>query len=114
MSSPNQELVSYRASCHCGAVAFTIRTPSLSDYQVDRCDCSICSRNGYLLIHLKRADVDFHTDLNNMAAYSFGDKGGAHKFCPRCGSSAMIEFNGNEDSELWINVSSVEFAVLVY
>jgi hypothetical protein len=49
-----------------------------------------------------------------MTAYSFGDKGGAHKFCPTCGSSVMIEFNGNEDSELWINVSSVELAVLVY
>jgi hypothetical protein len=108
MSLSNPEPVSYKANCHCGAVTFTIRTLSLSDQQVTRCDCSICNRNGYLLVHLKRGDVEFHTGVHDMASYSFGNKRGAHKFCAKCGSSAMIEFDGTEDSELWINVSIVK------
>jgi|SRR6266436_1940022 len=105
MSLPTQELTSYRASCHCGAVSFTIRTHSLADHTVNRCDCSICSRNGYLFIQSTRANVDFHTGFDSMVSYCFGNKGGAHKFCPTCGSSAVMEVNGSEGPQIYVNVS---------
>ena len=103
MSSSAQELTSYRGNCHCGAVTFTVRTPSLSDNKVNSCDCSICSRNGYLLIYPQRADVDFHTGYDHLVSYFFGDKQGAHKFCPTCGSSILVDFNKKD--EVAINVS---------
>jgi hypothetical protein len=96
MTSVTQELTSYHGGCHCGAVTFTVRIPSLSDHNVNRCNCSICSHNGYLLVYPKRTDVDFHTGYDTMISYCFGDKMRPHKFCPTCGSSVMIEPDGRD------------------
>jgi hypothetical protein len=104
MSSPDLDLTSYPGNCHCGTVTFTVRTPSLSDNKIDSCDCSICSRNGYLHIYPKRTDVDFHTGYDHMVSYFFGDKQGAHKFCPTCGSSVLVDFKGED--VLALNVST--------
>jgi len=51
----------YKASCHCGAFAYSIKTTSLDleSTEVVRCNCSICMRNGYLLIYVPNDDVTF-------------------------------------------------------
>jgi len=113
MSSPAQDLTSYHGSCHCGAVTFTVRTPSLLRHPVRRCNCSICSRNGYLFIYPKKKDVDFHTGYDSMVPYSFGNNTGAHKFCSTCGSSVMMEFQVGD--ELCINermIKDIDFEQL--
>ena len=103
MSSPAQDLTSYHGSCHCGTVTFTVRNLSLLHHPLSRCNCSICSRNGYLFIYPKKVDVDFHTGYDSMIPYSFGNNTGTHKFCSTCGSSIMMEFKVGD--ELCINVS---------
>jgi hypothetical protein len=52
--------MTYKASCHCGAVkfSFTLETP-LEESEVAKCNCSMCSRNGYLLVYPKGSDVVF-------------------------------------------------------
>jgi hypothetical protein len=51
----------YKASCHCGAFAYSVKTTSLDleSTEVVRCNCSICMRNGYLLIYVPNDDVTF-------------------------------------------------------
>src|SRR5882762_7502654 len=105
--SGSESLSSYSGNCHCGTVKYTVRTPSLSDSKVISCNCSICRRNGYLFIYPKRRDVNFHTGFDHLVSYFFGDKRGAHKFCPTCGSSVLLDINGID--ELAINVSTVVY-----
>ncbi|KZP24973.1 hypothetical protein FIBSPDRAFT_734698, partial [Athelia psychrophila] len=92
----------YPANCHCGAFTYTVRIPSLSNHEVLRCTCSICVVNGYLMVYPKRPDVIFHTGHESLKSYTFGTKKGLHKFCPTCGSSVLIDFQGSD--QLCINV----------
>jgi|SRR5882762_3328075 len=94
---------SYPANCHCGAVTFTVQIPTLTDHIINSCSCSICTYNGYLCVYPERKDVIFHTGYDHLRSYFFGDKHGAHKFCPTCGSSVLIDFDGTVN--LAINVS---------
>ena len=34
----------YEGSCHCGAVAYTVKTKPLAEAEVTFCNCSICGR----------------------------------------------------------------------
>jgi len=94
MSAATPELVSYHANCHCGAVTYTVRIPSLTQHEVSSCNCSICTRNGYLVVYPERKDVVFHTGYDHLISYFFGSKIGAHKFCPTCGSSVLCDLAG--------------------
>jgi len=105
MSSTVEALTAYNAKCHCRAVTFTVRVLSLPDHEVTSCNCSICSRNGYLMIEPDRKGVEFHTGYDHMVSYFFGDRKGAHRFCPTCGSSILVDFDG--DSKLYVNVRLV-------
>lgn len=86
-------LVPYAANCHCGAITYTINTSPLysGENEVRRCNCSICTHNGYLLVYPNRTDVIFHTGFDHLRSYLFGSKSFPHKFCPTCGSSVFID-----------------------
>lgn len=50
----------YRANCHCGHTRFTITLPNpFPIYPINRCTCSICSKNGYLLVYPHKKDVQW-------------------------------------------------------
>jgi len=82
----------YKASCHCGAFAYSVKTTSLDleSTEVVRCNCSICMRNGYLLIYVPNDDVTFTSgQFEDLKSYTFATHSVAHYFCPTCGSSCM-------------------------
>lgn len=97
------ELTPYPGNCHCGAVRYTVRIPSLtdSDHKVNNCNCSICVRIGYLFVYPEREQLTFHTGYEHLRSYFFGNKKRAHKFCPTCGSSVLYEAS----DQIGINVS---------
>lgn len=72
----------YRGSCHCGAVTFSIRT-DLS-YSV-RCDCSICRRHGAIMVRCDQDDLVVHTGQEQLVAYRFNSEVAIHSFCGTCG-----------------------------
>lgn len=75
-------MTTYRASCHCGAVAFEV------DGAIDAglaCNCSICSRKGSLLWFVPRAQVRFATPDDAAGTYLFNQHRIRHRFCRRCG-----------------------------
>jgi hypothetical protein len=96
---------SIKANCHCGRVTFV--APPLTVHEVNSCNCSICTRNGFLGVYPERKDVIFHTGYDHLSTYRFGKKRVSHKFCPSCGSSILVDFNGAGPFglELGINVS---------
>jgi hypothetical protein len=105
-ATPTKEFTSYDANCHCGAVTFTVKVPSLKDHKVMSCNCSLCTRNGYLMIYPHRKDIIFHSGYDNLTSYLVLSKN-VHKFCKTCGSSVIGESIGNDlqDDCVAINVS---------
>ncbi|KAJ7711035.1 glutathione-dependent formaldehyde-activating, GFA, partial [Mycena olivaceomarginata] len=79
--SDTPQTIEYRGNCHCGAFRFTFRTPPLE--QVFICNCSICSRNGYIFGCCKG------DENSTLRSYHFGKGMLEHKFCPTCGTSVM-------------------------
>jgi hypothetical protein len=101
-----EELTSYKGSCHCGAVSFTTKIPSLVDHEVASDNCSICMRNGYLLVYPDLKNVDFHSGRDHLRSYYFfGSKRVAHNFCPTCGSSVHAESIYRGKHYMPVNVS---------
>jgi hypothetical protein len=52
----------YTAACHCNKIKYTVtHSPPLTDSacEVVDCNCSICSRNGYLFIYIPDNQVVF-------------------------------------------------------
>ena len=48
----------HKANCHCGAVRFTVTLKyPFPKYKINKCNCSICTKNGYLLVYPLRRDV---------------------------------------------------------
>ncbi|KAJ2902843.1 uncharacterized protein MKZ38_000037 [Zalerion maritima] len=89
-----QQSKMYGAGCHCGYITFKITlTPPLEQQQPNDCGCSICRRNGYLLVYPLKTDVQFHGESRQRCAeYRFNAKNRAHLFCPKCGSALGIDF----------------------
>lgn len=106
MSSPaSSELVAHKANCHCGAVTFTVRLPPLSSLELGVCNCSICTRNGYIMAYPSIADVEYHTGADNLTEFRFAREVGVHKFCKTCGSSICGEMKVGDVEMVAINVS---------
>ena len=74
----------YQGSCHCGDIAFEIEAAGALE-QVIECNCSHCSRKGYLLTFIPRAQFTLNTPLEKLATYTFNRHAIQHHFCPRCG-----------------------------
>jgi hypothetical protein len=72
----------YQGRCHCGQIAFEVEGDI---EQVMECNCSHCSRKGYLLWFAPREKLRLLTSENNLATYTFNKHVIKHHFCPRCG-----------------------------
>ncbi len=69
--------------CHCGAVRFEIDVPPTVN--VLDCNCSICSKTGFLHLIVAAGDFRLLTDPVALTTYSFGTHTAQHLFCTRCG-----------------------------
>jgi hypothetical protein len=72
----------YQGSCHCGAVAYEVEAQI--DEVID-CNCSHCSRKGYLLSFVSRDKLRLKTPADKLGTYTFNKHVIKHHFCPRCG-----------------------------
>ncbi len=93
-TSQTPEKVWHEASCHCGAVQYKVNAPPLDSQETMSCNCTICTKNGYLFVYPLREDIVFHSGKDHMKAYHFGGGEKSHMFCPTCGSSLMIDLHG--------------------
>lgn len=61
-SPQDSESTTYTASCHCRALIYTITTTtplSSPSARISQCNCSICVRNGYLMIYPSASSLTF-------------------------------------------------------
>ncbi|KAI1376040.1 hypothetical protein F4677DRAFT_445755 [Hypoxylon crocopeplum] len=86
----------YEAGCHCGYIKFSVTlSPPLPEYKVLNCNCSACTHLGYLLVYPKAKDVVWHNNgRERCASYRFNTKVKDQMFCPKCGASLGIDFEG--------------------
>jgi len=72
----------HRGSCHCGAISFSVE----GDFeQVMECNCSHCSRKGYLLWQVERDKVAVNAGDAAISTYRFNRHVIEHCFCGNCG-----------------------------
>ena len=72
----------YNGSCHCGKVAFQVEGEL---GPVVECNCSHCSRKGYLLWFVPREKLNLNSPKSELATYTFNKHVINHHFCPTCG-----------------------------
>ncbi|KAK5125003.1 hypothetical protein LTR85_001193 [Meristemomyces frigidus] len=94
----------YEGNCHCGLIRYTVTLPDAlapeGTEKILRCNCSICTKNGYFLVYPKREDVHFlNASDTRMKSYLSATKRKPHRFCPKCGSSVLIDFKDAPEDE---------------
>ncbi|OOF94178.1 hypothetical protein ASPCADRAFT_208700 [Aspergillus carbonarius ITEM 5010] len=99
----------HKANCHCGAVRFTVTlSPPLPEYPVMNCNCSICSRNGYLLVYPHPNDFTLEKGEEVLKDHRFNTKQARHRFCGQCGSSCFIQLPDPDPPFVCVNVRMFE------
>ena len=68
--------------CHCGRVRFRV-TADLD--RVTECNCSICSRKGFLHLIVPPEQFDLISGKDDLADYRFNTNTARHWFCKTCG-----------------------------
>jgi len=74
----------YRGGCHCGRVAFELEIEGPID-RVDDCNCSMCSKKGYLHVYATREQFRLLTPESELSSYQFNTRTAVHHFCRTCG-----------------------------
>lgn len=93
-------------SCHCGRIAFEVEG---TFDEVMECNCSHCSRKGYLLAFVPRDSLRLRTPESDLATYTFNRHVIKHHFCPNCGCAPFglgVDPDGNATAA--VNVRCLE------
>ncbi|HET7923998.1 MAG TPA: GFA family protein [Rhodanobacteraceae bacterium] len=76
--------MAYKGSCHCGKTTYDVDGEI---EQVIECNCSVCSKKGYLLWFVPRVSLRLHSPIEDLATYTFNKHHIKHEFCPTCGAA---------------------------
>ncbi len=85
----------YRGSCHCGAVTFRVQAPEA--VEVEDCNCSICSKSGYLHLIVPKAHFELLSGEDELRCYTFNTGVAKHYFCQTCGIKPFYIPRSNPD-----------------
>lgn len=58
------------------------------------------------MVYPERKNVIFHTGLDNLTEYRFGNKLAAHRFCKTCGSTVYGEIKTETMDMMPVNVNT--------
>ena len=76
-------MVKHTGGCHCGRVRFEITAPA--DIEASQCNCSICSKSGYLGLAVSRSRFELLSGEDCLETYTFNTGVAKHLFCRYCG-----------------------------
>lgn len=76
-------MVKHTGGCHCGRVRFEVSASE--DIVVSECNCSICSKSGYLGLIVARSRFKLLHGDESLATYRFNTGFARHLFCRYCG-----------------------------
>jgi hypothetical protein len=75
--------VKYQGSCHRQAIQFEIEAPEV--IEADYCNCSICSKSGFLHLILPLSEFKLLSGDEAITTYTFNTGVAKHTFCKICG-----------------------------
>jgi len=90
------EEVVHAGGCHCGRVRFELRAPA--EVTVTECNCSICSKTGYLHLMVPQAKFRLLQGADSLTTYTFNTGKAKHLFCKVCGIKAFYVPRSHPDS----------------
>jgi hypothetical protein len=76
-------VITHRGGCHCGRVRFEVEAPAR--FEVTECDCSICSKVGYLHLIVTKPEFKLVSGEDALTTYTFNTGAAKHHFCRFCG-----------------------------
>ena len=80
-------MITHTGSCHCGRVRFEVIAPPVLN--VADCDCSICSKAGYLHLIVPKSRFKLLSGEDALTTYQFNTRTAKHLFCSVCGIKAF-------------------------
>jgi hypothetical protein len=96
------ESKTYQGSCHCRAVRYEVKlTPPDKAFA---CNCSICSRAGWLLAFTPEDSFRLVEGEGALVDYQFAQKNSHHVFCRTCGVRSFSRGKGKDGKE-WVAVN---------
>ena len=85
----------HKESCHCGAIAIEVEAPE--NIQAYECNCSMCTRTGYLHLIVPAADFTLVSGEDDLSLYTFNTGTARHYFCSHCGCRPFYVPRSNPD-----------------
>lgn len=82
-------------SCHCGAVRIEVEAPA--DLVVHECNCSMCTRTGYLHLIVAADELSLVSGEDMLETYTFNTGVARHYFCRACGCRPFYVPRSNPD-----------------
>ena len=76
-------VITHSGGCHCGRVRFEVQAPA--EIEVLDCNCSICTKTGYLHLIVPASRFRLLTDVALLTSYQFNTGTARHLFCSVCG-----------------------------
>jgi hypothetical protein len=76
-------VIAHTGGCHCGRVRFEVMAPK--KLRVTECNCSICSKSGYLHLIVPADRFKLLTGGDALVSYGFNTGTAKHLFCSTCG-----------------------------
>ena len=89
------EWATHTGSCHCGAVRIEVDAPA--DIEAVECNCSMCSRTGFLHLIVPAERFRLIQGAEALANYTFNTGTAQHYFCRTCGTRPYYIPRSNPD-----------------
>lgn len=102
-----ENIVNYKASCHCGAVKFEFKSDQIKSGL--QCNCSICIRKNAImsLDYIEPQNFNLLQGEDALSIYQWGDKDVNHYFCKHCGVYPFHDIT-YEPGKYRVNLGCVE------
>ena len=95
----------HTGGCHCGRVRFEVLAPA--KLEVADCNCSICSKFGYLHLIVPADRFKLISGREALTAYSFNTHTAKHYFCSTCGVKSFYIPRSHPDG-VSVNVRCID------
>ena len=99
----------HKGGCHCDAVSFEVEAPE--DLEGSECNCSICSKSGYLHLIVPRSRFHLISGEEDLITYSFGTHQARPLFCRTCGIKSFYIPRSHPDG-VSVNVRCLDDATI--
>ncbi len=88
----------YTGGCHCGNVSYEVDIETLDS--VMACNCSICSKRGWLLTFVPTANFRLLRGEGEQTEYQFNKMLIHHLFCKTCGTASYGHGSDGKGNEM--------------